>query len=907
MTDTGNVGNTRARITLGTSGTIDLTDDLTISLNYVIADIKKPDTRQGSFSKTISIPGSKNNDKLFAAIFEIDIDCRFNPNIRTPCTIWADDLDQITGYLRLMKIKRTDDNKIEYECSVIGAVSNIFTVWGDAELSTLSLSEFNHTYNKAVQKASWTATVGEGYVYPMIDYGFTNSLTCDVTNFYPALYVKTYIDKMFGYAGFTYQSNFFNSNTFKRLIIPLNSNLLKLDDSQITPRLFEANMPSSGTIIMSALTGVGTTYNVPIDTDVSDPSNQYNTTTYRYVSSYSGSFNFATSLQYQLNSSFAFAPVGWLTIIKYSGGSFTTLASVNLNAFGGIDTTLRTATLNANDIIIAPGDEVFVQMQVFTTSTGTPNVNVQNASFENSVNNIGIFDGDTVNMSLATPQKIKMKELFMAIVKMFNLYIETDKNNSNKLYIEPRNDFYALGETIDWTDKWDISQALEIEPMGELDARKYIFTYTEDKDYYNELYKKSWNEVYGQQQIDVANEFISGTKENKVIFSPTPLVNNGSSDRTIPAIFSTDAAGNIVPKQSNIRILYYGGDLATSFPWTYTGVISGTSTETTYPYAGHLDSVSAPTIDLSFGVPKEVYYTCSLYTNGNLYNTYHKQFIEEITDKDSKIITGWFYLTPVDILTLDFRNQFFVDGHFLRLNKVMDYNPVKQGLTKCEFIKIKSANSFTVQEKEIVGGSNGSFDDGSATPIPVSTGRFKTFNTTLKASNNYVASSAENVIVTGDRNCVGEGAKHVMLSNSSGCTVMGGLTGVTLFNTSGVTVTESNVTYINGTKIASGKYKVYRANLTQSGTNAPDASVFDTTMGGAIVWSYSGAGVYIGTLTGEFTDKKTFTQIQAIMLNGIVWAGRGNNNEVHISSKDFLGVSSDGILLNTAIEIRVYE
>lgn len=814
----------RAKIILGTSGTIDLFEDIPVSLNYAIADIRKPDTRQGAYSKTISIPGSKSNDKLFAHIFEIDIDCRFNANIRTPCTISIDEIEQISGFLRLMKIKKLDDNKIEYECSVIGSVSNIFTTWGDAELTALNMSAYNHTYNKTAQKASWTAPIGTGYVYPMIDYGFTNSLTYDVTNFYPAIYVKTYVDKMFEYGGAVYQSNFFNSNTFKRLIIPLSSNLLKLTDAQITPRLFEANLSSSGTINMGALSGVGTTYNVPIDTDVSDPSNQYNTSTYRFVSSYSGSFNFSTAVSYQLNSAHAFAPIGWLLLIKYSGGSFTTLGSVNLNAFGGIDTTLRTATLNANDILIAPGDEVFVQMQVFTTGTGTPNINIGTATFQNSVNNIGIFDGDTVDMSSATPQKIKMKEFFMSLVKMFNLYIEVDKDVSNKYYIEPRNDFYALGETVDWTEKWDISQSLDIEPMGELDARKYLFTYSPDKDYYNELYTKSWNEVYGQQQIDVNNEFIQGTKENKVIFSPTPLVNNGASDRTIPAIFSTDSAGNIVPKQSNIRILYYGGEKATAFPWTYTGAISGTSTETTYPYAGHLDSVTAPTIDLSFGVPKEIYYDTTVYTNGNLYNTYHKQFIEEITDKDSKIITGWFYLTPLDILTLDFRNEFVVDTHFLRLNKIMDYNPIKQGLTKCEFIKIKNANSFTVQEKEIVGGNNGSFDDGSATPVPTSTGKVKMFQSTGVSTNNYVASSAENTLVTGDRNSVGEGAKHVIISNSSGCTVMGGLTGVSLFNCSGVTVTDNDSYYVNNVRIRGGYSDGSFAPKTYNTTNVTSSS-----------------------------------------------------------------------------------
>lgn len=796
----------RTYITLGTSGIIDLHEDIAVSLNYAIADIRKPETRQGSFSKTITIPGSKNNDKLFAHYFEIGIDCRFNPNIKTPCVIYVDGLEQISGFLRLMKVKINDQNRMEYECSVIGNISNMFTVLGDTDLSELNLSELNHTYNKTNQKNSWSAPVGSGYVYPMIDYGFGDGITYDVTHFFPAVYVKTYIDKIFEYAGFTYSSSFFNSNLFKRLIIPLNSNILKLADSQITPRLFESTVSSSGTVALPAFVGTYTNYSTTLvnyDSDVSDPSNQFNTTTYRYVNANVGNYNFNASFNYQLNSSVPFSPTGWAMMVKYSGGFYTTIASAPFSDFGGIDTSLRTATLYASNIDLLPGDEVFVGLQIVSNQLGTPNLNIATGgSFKNSVNNIGLFDGDTVNMTLAIPQKVKMKEFFMSIVKMFNLYIETDKDNANKLYIETRDSFYASGRNIDWTDKLDISQDLTIEPMGELDARRYLFSYTDDKDYYNELYKKTWNEPYGTKIIDVQNEFIQGTKENKIIFSPTPLVNNGSNDRTISMIFSTDSAGNITPKQSNIRILYYGGTKVTTNPWTYTGAISGTSTETEYPYAGHLDSVSSPTIDLNFGVPFEVYYNALAYTNNNLYNAYHRKFTEEITDKDSKIITGFFYLTPYDILKLDFRNQFFVDGHYLRLNKISDYNPIKPGLCKCEFIKIKSANSFVQQEIVLAGGYDGGFNNGD--PAPQSGAKSKpgvTSSTGLRSMGNYISENASATIVTGYRNFVGQGCKNVSVFNSSGCTVLPGLHGVSLFNSSGVIATENDLVYMNNVKM----------------------------------------------------------------------------------------------------------
>jgi len=52
-------------------------------------------------------------------------------------------------------------------------------------------------------------------------------------------------------------------------------------------------------------------------------------------------------------------------------------------------------------------------------------------------------------------------------------------------------------------------------------------------------------------------------------------------------------------------------------------------------------------------------------------------------------------------------------------------------------------------------------------------------------------------------------------------------------------------------------YKVYTALLTQSGTNAPVATVLENTLGAVPVWSRTAAGTYGVTLTNGFTITKT--------------------------------------------------
>jgi len=51
--------------------------------------------------------------------------------------------------------------------------------------------------------------------------------------------------------------------------------------------------------------------------------------------------------------------------------------------------------------------------------------------------------------------------------------------------------------------------------------------------------------------------------------------------------------------------------------------------------------------------------------------------------------------------------------------------------------------------------------------------------------------------------------------------------------------------------------KVYVALLTQTGTNAPVATVLKNTLGGTVVWTYDSVGQYHGTLASAFTLNKT--------------------------------------------------
>jgi len=94
-------------------------------------------------------------------------------------------------------------------------------------------------------------------------------------------------------------------------------------------------------------------------------------------------------------------------------------------------------------------------------------------------------------------------------------------------------------------------------------------------------------------------------------------------------------------------------------------------TFTSYGYAGHLDDPDVPMADINFGSPKELYFTLATdYPAANLFNGYWSDYIAEITDKDSKVMSCNVKLNDMDIYSLDFSKLIYIDNTLWRLNKV---------------------------------------------------------------------------------------------------------------------------------------------------------------------------------------------------------------------------------------------
>lgn len=100
-------------------------------------------------------------------------------------------------------------------------------------------------------------------------------------------------------------------------------------------------------------------------------------------------------------------------------------------------------------------------------------------------------------------------------------------------------------------------------------------------------------------------------------------------------------------------------------------------------------------------------------------------------------------------------------------------------------------------------------------------------------------------------------------------------------------------------------YLKYVALLSQTGTDAPVATVLENTLGGTVVWTRDGEGAYLGTLEGAFTENKTliFVQSTGAFSQIAYWDTEDN---VQVQTKASTTTLEDGQLLSASIEIRVY-
>lgn len=679
---------------------LNITADISSLLTFAIDDVKNFASRSTTFSKTVVLPGTANNNAIFGNIFETgirndydpllnNIGYNFNAAKSARCYIFQDNIQTFKGTIRMLLITKFQ-GKIEYEMALNGELTTLSVALSSGFLTDLDFSAYDLIYNETNVAASWDNVPGSGIYFPLVDYGnySVNKHDWDIKTFRPALYVKEYIDKMFAAANFRYTCDLFQTSRFKKLIIPHNQKTLLSKSSQI----IAATKTTTQNIIV---TQTGNTFDpVMWDTHIAGGFT-YTVGEFKY----NGATTLSINLNWFLQGTRTAATPGTFTAqirkngIVLASQTFTAppTITINWNWTGSVTTTLLT-----NDIL-----DVFVKydgvgtLMVVTVQAGS------NFMVSSSVPTLLPVDyAQTITINDSIPQNIRQVDFLLSIVQLFNLYVYESQFDERLILMSPFVDFYSIdsGNAIDWTYKLNRDKIIKIKPMSELNSKIYNFNYKSDSDFWNDLYQKRYNQGYGAHTFDSQFEFASQTNTLTLIFAPTPLVGYNGEDKIYPTIFKRTGNSPTFTEEnidSVIRIMQTKKILGLT-SWNIKNGVTVLHAYNTYGYAGHFDDPDNPDNDLNFGAVQELFF---ILTVGDLtktqFNLYWSSYMAEITDKDSKMLTGKFYLTVKDIFSLDFSKYIVVDGVLFRLNKITDYNVTVPSDCEVELLKvINTAYSF---------------------------------------------------------------------------------------------------------------------------------------------------------------------------------------------------------------------
>lgn len=891
------------------NGYLDVAENTSFPLNFSVGDIRDVSKKTGTFSKTITLVGSKNNNYLLNHYYDVNISAgTFDINALTKCTVLQNNVPIIEdALLQLISVNKTQvtdayEEGVEYEVLIKDTKCELFTQISNKNLTDLDFSDLNHTFTANDIINTFTNTINEGYKY-VFPYSSTGSNQYQVKQFKPAIYAKLYFDRIFSNAGFTYEWSGLTAAKFDKLLIPYNGDANTFDTQDY---LVDAEITSSFDVT-SSVQSYGSFDDVTGWTELVDSQGLFDPTTGIYTIPFNTSlpsmqgYTMTYEIDYELtlNNTSGMSVVNsnnpfkiW-QIIRATIGPYTSqLSNITPSSTISVNTTITTSGLtissgvktgglfigqNANNSgQLNIGDNIQIQIGTSHTYTAFFGAGVaQPVDVVLTVNSLKIkilptqnvqVIGGILNINEYIPKEIKQSDFVKSIFQMYNLYVDTDDDQPNKMILRHRDEYYDSGSEKDWTSKLMKDRDQNLLFLPDVTNKKLKLTYKPDNDSANTVYTQMTQEIYGQVEYTFDNEYIKDTDTKELIFSPTPVILN-SINAYVP-ILDGEA-----PK-TNIRILYDGG-IETCGTWDLIEYgTTGSFGNIKYPKLGHFDDPLNPTFDINWSICDYYYYSPQSLTANNLYNLYWRRTVNQINV--GKMLSAYFYLNEGDIQTLKLNDKIRIENSWWNINKIIDYNANNEEPTKVELISV---------DEEI---DLPPFKVKPGTPTSPLVSIASAASAMLTKTNQSNANlSGEDVIVKGTGNIIGDGLKGIVIGDNK------------------VLIDDGIMTpKINNINIQSDGFV---AILNQTTTDDP-TSIDLANSFGEILWTRTATGEYLGTPSTPFDSINTFVQISNVYQSIITSAYIDGSGNIVVRTYDTDGNELvDNALTNTSIEIRVYE
>ena len=770
---------------------LDLYETQPIKLTLSIEDITNADATS-VFSRTFKVPATRHNNEFFDNAFEIDgID--FDITIKKPAEIIVDGAEFKTGHVRLQKIFNNEDlDKIDYELLFLGETRDFSSAIGELTMCQLSLTDFNWDglpveYTNAADfigvpeystvQQSWqafpqgttTSGLADGdLLYPLIDHGniyteggqlatgFGTMTLSHAHNdgyqsfnfsenaispgrFKPMIRAKRLWDQIFQNTGYTYESEFIDSEQFLHMYVSAfgNEENTNVNSEQSVAEVFEAfNGGSNGQndvasyLYLPNIIFSDPSYVVNIPDTGSQSGGSYFVAPANASPSAYYSFEFGAQVDAQLeNSDYGYSPINvtaQLCLVDAPGGNIiSVLHQGNTTSDGNWSFGSYDSRTNNDTILAGQYFQIFIDPQI------SPDYSEVGQAYWHC----NAAPGGNYQPMRDLDCDYQQIDFIKDIITMFRLVMQPSPSRPNHFIIEPWQDFIGSGEVYDWSSKLIREKDFISEPLFNTQSAVIEYTMQEDEDLINKFHQDNNKHAYGWLRFNSDNELLKGKRDIEVKgIAPTPIDQINSIPHSsftpnpkfiLPQIVEVTGENfQRLPIKPVTRFLFYNGLIqlpptsdADQQWWFLNGA---TPTEQPYyPLVSPYEYWTIENIPYSPGPPEvEAVSTLNLnFANDTRYfldpdpndydangdpippvynelpNTLFEQFwsryISSLYNKYSRRVTAYFTLNNVDLQTLTFDDIIFIDGKYYRPEKIIDAQIGERTAVKCELITVK--------------------------------------------------------------------------------------------------------------------------------------------------------------------------------------------------------------------------
>ena len=722
---------------------IEMFSDETITITSKIQDARDISKVFTDFTKTFTVPASKENNKVFQHWYNYNIDNGFDNRIKKDALLEINYSPYKKGKIQLDSVNLKSNKPYSYSVVFYGNTVNLKDLLGDDELSLLEdLDDYTHDYTSTNVKTGLQSGLSSGkIIYPLIAhtkrfyydsaqstpnydgnlyYNTTqNNIGLNFDDLKPAIKCMTIVEAIEAKYGISFTRDFFNETSgsaFSNLFLWLSRNKGPVggDENQEEElsRICGAWGFSSGDL----------GFNISGDT--------WTVSTSGHTRRYDAQLTITTA---GANQSIPYT----VKAVDYVTGN--TLAQLALGSGASRDFTVQ--LISTFDLV---NYKIKWIVESNTSLSFTPTLNMTEYILDPSTQiptgtNTAVFNIGGTGASIATTgeiiitdnvPKIKNIDFLTGLFKMFNLtaYYIDDASDADfgKIYVDTLDNFYADAINNPSSGSYDVSSMIDVGNTNVDAPINYTgidFNYEEPSTLLAINHKEQFNDIFGDERAR-----ISGIDEGEIYSVDTPFEHmkferlidknqTGTSPYSdtitddYPAPYITDilwgysadgdfesktdvtpATGNYSPVLTKPLVFYAVQEIGLSSGTGIKWISDGTPVDITQYYRPSNtnedeDASTAPAFTINFDNETDEWNLTSYDgTTNSLFKKFYANYVDSLFDPKKRMYKVKAYLTTEVFINMRLNDRLIINNRAFTINSIK--TNLKNELSEIELLNV---------------------------------------------------------------------------------------------------------------------------------------------------------------------------------------------------------------------------